>query len=121
MCGDNDWDGCPSRSDRELETRPVYELHNWSCSIDNPYTPPEAVRKFLRGQVVGHERYNDYEWVGTSYIKEVIGRVIITSSGSHYRLMEPNPEYIQFLKDNNLRLPTETEPISFINGDNDEI
>ena len=70
-------------------------LKNWSITTKDPYIPPEASKRYLQGNVYGHCRKEDGTFVRTSSIKKINSkdRMIITSSGSIYKLGEIDPEY----------------------------
>lgn len=93
----------------------MYTLRNWSLVSDGcPYIPPESRKIFLSGEVYGHEK-KDGSIIKTSYIVDVSGDLVITRSGSIYKLENPSEDYINYCKKNNLHIPTEKEPIKKLN------
>ena len=91
-------------------------LEGWSVSTEltDLYKPPETILTFLCGAVYGHSKWDDGHRISTSYIKDVDGNLVTTSSGSVYELGEPDPLFVQWCKDNNLHVPTKEEPIRII-------
>ena len=92
----------------------TYHLHKWSvidCSKSDPYTAPELLRKQLAGV-----RDNEEKQVITSYIVKAEGRTITTYSGSVYILEEIAPEYLVWLRDNNINYDPEN-PVKVHNLD----
>ena len=79
------------------------KLENWSIQGDK-YTATEIIRLRLVGKVYNHpkaDRHYDGKEIITSYIKEVHGTTVITSSGTTYVLGEIDSNYKQWLEDNN--------------------
>ena len=74
-------------------------IEGWALVYDHDdgYTPPECVRRCLKGEVYGHPRKADGETVRTSPIASVDGLHVLTSSGSLYLLGEPRPDYLDYL------------------------
>lgn len=88
----------------------MIELAEWSTvGVEDPYMPPEFKNPNLHG------RRPDGSWIRTSPIQKVEGRVVTTRSGNEYKLLEPNPDWVKWLKENDHRLPTEEEPIRIKN------
>ena len=72
-------------------------LENWSVTLRGDYyTPPEACSKCLQG--LNEDGFN----IVTSPIVAVNGRVVTTYSGSVYLLGTVDPNYLDWLKDNNM-------------------
>lgn len=64
-------------------------IENWgvvSSPEVTPYTPPECITTSLSGEVYGHLRIPDGEFVVTSNIVKAEGRLVYTRSGSVYEL-----------------------------------
>ncbi len=80
------------------------KLHEWCTVCINPYTAPEA-GICLVGRVEGGAK------VKTSIVVKVEGRLVTTASGSVYELLDPDPKWLDFLREHNIDLPTEKEPI----------
>lgn len=88
------------------------KIENWYVTDDgNPYNPPEYARKMIGGEVYGNPRFPDGHKIVTSSITKVDGRIVTTNSGSVYELGTPSPDYINWLKENNMELPTPECPI----------
>lgn len=72
-------------------------LEDWSIIYDEneKYTAPELIHFILHGRVYNHPKFNDGEWVQTSYICgfDTKTKAIITRSGSKYLLGQVNNEY----------------------------
>lgn len=67
-------------------------LKNWKVVSKN------KSGMLLAGEIYGSNLYKDGEYIVTSQVKKTIGRVIITASGSVYKLEgEPSKEYQEFL------------------------
>jgi len=77
----------------------TYHLHNWSVGVssEDAFSAPEQGAKRLHGC-----RCEDDLEVTTSVIVSVNGREITTSSGSIYILEEIDPEYLNWMKENNI-------------------
>lgn len=84
----------------------TYHLHRWSVSGD-AYQAPEIASKYLCG-------YRDQEEkpIRSSAITKIDGRTITTYSGSVYILEDIDPEYRQWLEDNEIAYDPEN-PIYF--------
>ncbi len=82
----------------------MIRLENWSMLQDvNPYLAPEVRRGCLVGAAYGHPRFEDGDHIVTSYVVEIDvkkGRAK-TRSGSEYVLGRPNPEWVEWLRENN--------------------
>lgn len=77
---------------------PTYRLRKWSVSYaGTPYDSPESIRISLRGY-----RNREKKPVLTSYIVKAEGRKITTYSGSIYILWDIDPDFLQWMKDNNI-------------------
>ncbi len=70
-------------------------LNNWSVVYDdrNPYKAPEQRTAHLCGQVSGHERFEDNTIITTSSIKKFDGELVVTHSGSKYKLGDADEKY----------------------------
>lgn len=87
-------------------------LENWSvCGGGNPYYPPEATKKYLKGDVYGHPRCEDGKNVTTSHIVNIDGNKVTTSSGTVYELGKPDCEFIKWCVEYGCHVPTPKEPI----------
>jgi len=88
-------------------------LKNWSTDTMDPYQPPEQRKIFLRGQIYNdyRGRFADGDWIHTSSIKEVVGDIVLTHSGSIYILEEPNEDFVEWCKEHNAYVPTKEQPI----------
>jgi hypothetical protein len=75
----------------------IYNLKRWSVSVRDPYKAPEQMNASLVGF-----RDNETKPVITSPIVGVNGKTITTLSGSTYILEDPDPEYLDFLFENNI-------------------
>lgn len=80
-------------------------LDMWSLVVkpDNPYMAPELMGRRLSGLAVNHPRLGT-NFVTTSTIHKVIGRLVITNSGTIYKLGAMHPKYKQFLRKNNIKV-----------------
>jgi len=70
-------------------------IENWSV-VDpepDPYTAPEMRRSCLRGAVYNHPRFPDGEEIRTSSIMKKDEDIIITFSGTRYKLGYVDPLY----------------------------
>ena len=82
----------------------IVRLENWSYGEDpyenSPYMAPELRRKVLHGEVYGHPRFKDGAEVTTSRVVEMnpIEKTAVTSSGTHYQLGKPDPEYAEEMR-----------------------
>ena len=83
------------------------KLNEWSVVNIDPYTAPE-VGICLVGRLDGGAR------VKTSIIAKVDGRLITTATGSVYELLEPDPKWLEFLKEHDIKPPTKEQPIRTI-------
>jgi hypothetical protein len=72
-------------------------IESWSIvsSEENPYTAPELRARCLHGTVYNHPRFPDGEAIMTSSIMRKDGDIVITFSGTRYKLGDINPEYEQ--------------------------
>ncbi|MHC4297965.1 MAG: hypothetical protein ACYS7Y_11730 [Planctomycetota bacterium] len=88
-------------------------IENWSVFGANadPYQAPETQRVYLQGEVYGHPRFTDGEFVYTSHVVSVDGPVVTTKSGSVYTLGEPKPDYVEWCRETGCHVPTQDEPI----------
>lgn len=72
------------------------KIENWAVveSIVNPYAAPEMRALSLQGQVFGHPRFNDGQYITTSSIDKKNDRdEVVTISGSSYELGRVDPSY----------------------------
>jgi hypothetical protein len=83
----------------------MVELDDWAVVSFYGVNVYAAPRQCLRG------RRKDGHYVRTSLITNINGDVITTRSGTKYKLLKPNPQYVQWCQDNNYHVPTEQEPI----------
>ncbi len=80
-----------------------YHLHKWSVSSENdPWKAPEAQAKCLAGI-----RCEDDQQVVTSPIVSIEGRRVTTASGSVYILEDIDPDYVTWMKDNDIEYDPE--------------
>jgi hypothetical protein len=98
----------------EENTMKVYELKNWSI-VDRDFSrAPELRRDHLAGQIygrapVGADHFEDGHHVYTSHVEVLYANeegkgYAITQTGSRYRLSEPNPDWLKWLKEHNLTI-----------------
>lgn len=86
-------------------------LNNWSIkSGSNPYVAPENRILYLQGEVEGHPHFEDGSVVSTSMVMSVTGRWVRTHSRLYY-LMNVNPDYLKWCRDNNQHIPEGDYPI----------
>lgn len=80
----------------------VVELLDWIVvhASTDPYCPPELGGIALKGTVKGHPKKRDGQLVRTTRIKKVEGRMVLTDSGTLYRLGEPLPDYRKWAEEN---------------------
>ena len=87
-------------------------IENWVIVSENsPYTPPEQIRRMVKGEVFGHHRFPDGARVHTSCIQKVDGTQVTTRSGSVYTLGTPAAYYVDWCRRNGCHVPTPEEPI----------
>lgn len=85
----------------------MIKIENWSVtSADTPYTPPEACSFSLQGEVYDHPHFSDGDRVCTSTIVNVDGPIVMTYSGSVYRLGTPEPNYVEWCRKQGRHIPT---------------
>jgi len=62
------------------------KMKNWSIvgAQLTPYQAPEMQTKQLRGEVFGHERFDDGEYVTTSTILERRGHEVVTQNTTYW-------------------------------------
>lgn len=100
------------RSDRSAA--PI-ELHAWRMVAD-PYAPPEAGRQAIIGAVKNDPRGRpDGREVRTSRIVAADGRVVMTESGTRYRLCDVSDGYRDWLREHRPRWDPEN-PVTVIEG-----
>lgn len=91
-------------------------IENWFVTrLGDMYTSPEMSSMLIHGEVYGNPKFIDGTYINTSRVITVEGNKITTRSGSVYELGIPNPEYVQWCKENNLHIPTVEEPIRVVN------
>lgn len=75
-------------------------IENWSvvASRTNPYCPPEAAPLRLTGEVYGHPKHYEGQFVETSRIVSFSGNRVVTRSGSRYVLGKICPKYRSWLE-----------------------
>lgn len=70
-------------------------LNNWfvvpGCS--DPYLAPELQKSRLFGYVEGHPELPDGYQIVTSVIDRIEDGKVVTRSGTHYELLDPDPSY----------------------------
>jgi hypothetical protein len=82
----------------------TYHLHKWAVVnlYDDPYRAPEINPPCLSGY-----RDQQEKRIRTSPIDKVDGRTITTKSGSVYILEDMDPEYKEWLDNNNVSFDPE--------------
>jgi hypothetical protein len=77
----------------------VPTLRNWICAGDprQEYVSLEERDLVLHGQVFGHHDMLDGMKITTTPIIWADGREVVTASGTHYRLEDPDPRYVAWL------------------------
>lgn len=85
----------------------------WSIksSSNLPYAAPECLRQHIHGDVYDHPRFPDGENVTTSAITKVDGPYVQTESGSTYVMGDPDPDYVDWCREQGHHIPTREEPI----------
>lgn len=70
-------------------------LENWSVIHPGAYSnrPPEYRSLHLQGEVSGHDRFKDGTSVITSAITGLEGELVVTRSGSRYKLGDASKRY----------------------------
>jgi hypothetical protein len=87
-------------------------IAKWSITTHpEPYDPPECMRQFIQGDVYDHPRFPDGTRVTTSAIERVEGPYVITESGSAYIVGTPDPDYVEWCREQGCHVPTREEPI----------
>lgn len=83
------------------------KIDNWgmvcTSKLDG-YTPPEAMRYSLRGDVSAHVRLGNVKGLVTSTIIGKKGEDVIVMSGNTYELGTPDPVYEKMFPDSKKRL-----------------
>jgi hypothetical protein len=76
-------------------------LRDWSIAYHNGdhYQAPEVRRTVLLGKVYNHPRKSDGTLIISSHIVGGQGKTVFTISGTEYRLENPDPEYVEELKE----------------------
>ncbi len=86
-------------------------LENWSVvSFCDEYTAPECKKYNLFGNVYNHPRFENGDFIYTSYIKEVNGKIVQTYN-TEYTLGKPDKKYVEKCKQYGWHVPTEDCPI----------
>jgi hypothetical protein len=75
----------------------IYHLHRWSV-VGSAWVAPEAQTIRLSGFRNQEERK-----VVTSAVDKIDGRTITTASGSVYILEDIDPDYLNWMVDNNIK------------------
>jgi hypothetical protein len=76
----------------------IVELRSWSVQGD-PYTPPEQSGSGLVGRIYGAVEFLDGTEVSLARVGAVDGAVVTTRrDGKQYRLVDPDPKYLEWLK-----------------------
>ncbi len=84
-------------------------LENWTCRQGGSgYEAPEISALLLEGEVYNHpvHRHFDGKGITTSNVVSVDGRTVQTRNTT-YELGEAKPEYVQWMKDNNIAFDPE--------------
>ena len=80
-------------------------LQDWAIvSNATPYTAPECITQSLHGRVYGHAKFADGETVRTSYIVGKRGHLVVTKSGSLYKLGRVSKKYAKLYPNARKRL-----------------
>ena len=75
------------------------ELRKWSVRHD-PYTTPETRSSGLNGLCYGDDRFPDGSPIELGRVASVDGDVMeLKYDGSKFRLVDPDPEYLAWLKE----------------------
>jgi hypothetical protein len=90
----------------------MYLIENWSV-VGSVYTAPEARNIRIHGNVYGHSLHKDGTPVITSEIVKVNGKEI-TTRNNIYKLGDPEKDYINWMKENNIKFDPEN-PIKITN------
>lgn len=71
------------------------------CAESDPSQAPETLGGFLVGRVYGHPTISDGLEIKTSPVKSVNfkDRIAITTTGTVYELMDPSPDYVEWLNE----------------------
>ncbi len=82
-------------------------IENWAvvAPIVDPFAAPETQPLSLQGQVFGHPRFDDGQYITTSSIDKKNDKdEVITVSGSVYKLGRVDPSYEERFPDARKRL-----------------
>lgn len=90
----------------------IAKIENWFVANRNPTLPPEQSIMSLCGNVYGHDKFTDGEFITTSEICGSNGKLIQTVN-SYYILGEVNSDYLNWVRKNNLNWD-EIEPIKIL-------
>lgn len=58
----------------------------------------------LHGLSSNHSKFTDGELITTSAISEIKNGLVFTQSGSCYKLLNPNQEYVEYCNQNNVKI-----------------
>ena len=82
----------------------IVGINNWSFINGKYYSIPNATTRFaLHGNVVCHPKYKDGEEVWTTKVLSGEG-VMINTKNNVYLLGKPDPYYIKWLEENDIRI-----------------
>ena len=73
----------------------------------NPLTiAPELFGSYLvlHGLISNHSKFTDGELITTSAISEIKNGLVITMSGSCYKLLNPDEGYVNYCNQNNVKI-----------------
>jgi len=102
-----------------METKTEIKIDEWCFTSIIPYKPPMKYQQlisnkiFLYGKVYGHPKYKDGKRITTSRVMECKNGVVTTRSGSEYKLLEPDPQYVEWCREEGYHIPTKEEPIKY--------
>jgi hypothetical protein len=90
------------------------KLEKWSVRwSDEPFRAPEIRNKTVVGTVFGSDKFPDGTNLALGLIVEANGKTVKTSDGLTFDLGEPEPEYLAFLRENDIPFNAEN-PIDFV-------
>ena len=77
----------------------MVKIENWQIKTaeSDKYTAPELRPIRVKGQVVGHDRFADGNWITSSPIIAAEGLTLTTATGSRYELGDVDPAYLAWL------------------------
>lgn len=82
------------------------KLSKWSCPEIDPFKAPEGKSTYLVGYLPSGKR------VLTSAVVSCTGVIARTQSGTLYDLSDPDPKYIEWMKENNIEFDI-VNPVKF--------